>query len=101
MQVRLQITHGSRMARARCRLIASKRRREFSGVPAQMAVFTALKASTVISMGCDDSLGELVEGILSEEEVPLDVGGQLHSVKVTLQGKDDPVQLILADMLVQ
>ena len=39
--------------------------------------------------------------IYSEDEVPLNVEGQSYSVKVTMQGNADPLQLILADLLVR
>ena len=82
-------------------MIYRKRRRIDSPAPAQLAVFTTLGASNVVSIDCGDSLGELIAGTFSEDEVPLDVDGRSYSVKVTIKGNADPLQLILADLLVR
>ena len=81
-------------------MIYRRRLRENSGAPAQVIVFTALGVSSVNMIGCDDASAELIAGIYSEDEVPLNVEGQSYSVKVTMQRNVDPLQLILADLVV-
>ena len=81
-------------------MVYRRRLLELSRAPAQVTVFTALGVSSAIRIGCDDASVERIAGIQSEDEVPLEVDGQPYSVKVTIQANADPLQLILADLVV-